>query len=193
VRAWVGGALLSIIDPRPYQAALAEVQGRLAEACSRADLTGRIGRHLVTPGNLAAGGDAGAPLLASTVSLDPIEVHFDVDRAASLRYVRPRPELGQPASRDMATPVLLALGDETAYRHRGTINLIDNVADASTGTGRAPARPGGCGGRGLPAAVDPSDLARLPPRRAAPGASLRRGGGDAAIGRRRGLLRDALG
>jgi RND family efflux transporter MFP subunit len=193
------GDLLFTIDPRPYQAALAEVQGRLAEARSRLDLaqrelgranelrrsqtvpeavvdqradmvragnaavavgeaqlqraqldldwtrvespvTGRPGRHLVSPGNIISGGESASTLLAVVVSVDPIDVYFDVDQSAYLRYQRLAREGSRPSSRESATPVLLALGDDPAFNHRGQINFVDNVADAQTGTVRGRAR-----------------------------------------------------
>ena len=200
------GDLLFTIDPRPYQAALAEAQGRLAEARSRLDLaqrelgranelrrsqdvpeavvdqraemvragnaavavgearlrraqldldwtrvespvTGRIGRHLVSPGNIISGGEAASTLLAVVVSVDPIDFYFDVDQSAYLRYQRLAREGSRPSSREAstpsreaATPVLLALGDDPAFSHRGWMNFVDNVADAQTGTVRGRAR-----------------------------------------------------
>ena len=46
-----------------------------------APITGRVSRHLVTPGNLVQGSEGGATLLTSIVSLDPIYIYFDVDEA----------------------------------------------------------------------------------------------------------------
>ena len=193
------GDLLFTIDPRPYQAALAEAQGRLAEARARLDLaqrelvranelrrsqdvpeavvdqraemvragnaavavaearlrraqldldwtrvespvTGRIGRHLVSPGNIISGGEAASTLLAVVVSADPIDFYFDVDQSAYLRYQRLVREGGLPSPREAATPVLLALGDDPAFSHRGRMDFVDNVADAQTGTVRVRAR-----------------------------------------------------
>ena len=193
------GDLLVTIDPRPYQAALAEAQGRLVEARSRLDLaqrelgrahelrrsqavpeavvdqradmvragnavvavgeaqlqraqldldwtrvespvTGRIGRHLVSPGNIISGGEAASTLLAVVVSVDPIDIYFDVDQSAYLRYQRLVREGSLPWSREAATPVLLALGDDPAFSHRGRMDFVDNVADAQTGTVRGRAR-----------------------------------------------------
>jgi RND family efflux transporter MFP subunit len=193
------GDLLFTIDPRPYQAAVAEAQGRLAEARSRLDLaqrelgranelrrnqhvpeavvdqradmvragnsavavgeaqvrraqldldwtrvespvTGRIGRHLVSPGNIISGGEAASTLLAIVVSVDPIDVYFDLDQSAYLRYQRLVRGGGLPSSGEAGTPVLLALGDDPAFRHRGRMNFVDNVADAQTGTVRGRAR-----------------------------------------------------
>ncbi|WP_368854671.1 efflux RND transporter periplasmic adaptor subunit, partial [Escherichia coli] len=39
-----------------------------------APITGRVSRHLVTPGNLVQGSEGGATLLTSIVSLDPIYI-----------------------------------------------------------------------------------------------------------------------
>ena len=49
-----------------------------------APITGRVSRHLVTPGNLVQGSEGGATLLTSIVSLDPIYIYFDVDEATYL-------------------------------------------------------------------------------------------------------------
>ena len=192
--------LLFRIDPRPFEAAVAGAEGRLAEARSRATLadrelervmsllraraasesnleqrnqaveggraqvaeaeaqlrrarldlefttirsplTGRIGRHLVSPGNLVAGGqDGGATLLATIVSIDPIDASFDIDQATGLRYVRMAQAGERPSSRDTANPVRLALGDEEGFPHNGQVVFVDNEADLGTGTLRLRAR-----------------------------------------------------
>ncbi|MGY3463826.1 RND family efflux transporter MFP subunit [Bradyrhizobium sp. LM6.11] len=52
-----------------------------------APLTGRVGRHLVSPGNLVQGSDNGSStLLTSIVTLDPIYVYFDMDEATFIKY-----------------------------------------------------------------------------------------------------------
>ena len=53
-----------------------------------APITGRISRHLVSVGNLVQGGDGGATLLTSIVSLDPIYIYFDMDEATYLKNNR---------------------------------------------------------------------------------------------------------
>ena len=107
----------------------------------RAPLAGRIGRHLVSPGNLVSGGDAGAAtLLATVVTMDPIDFSFDIDQAAALRYTRLAEAGGRPSSRDVANPVQLALADEAGFPHHGSVVFVDNEADAGTGTIRLRAR-----------------------------------------------------
>jgi membrane fusion protein, multidrug efflux system len=123
------------------EAALARARLDLEFTEVRAPATGRIGRHLVSPGNLVSGGEAStATLLAAIVTMDPIDVSFDIDQAAALRYIRLAQGGGRPSSRDAANPVQLALADEAGFPHRGSVVFVDNEADAGTGTIRLRAR-----------------------------------------------------
>jgi RND family efflux transporter MFP subunit len=123
------------------EAALARARLDLEFTEVRSPLTGRIGRHLVSPGNLVSGGEAsGATLLATIVTMDPIEFTFDIDQAAALRYVRLAESGARPSSRDTANPVQLALADEPGFPHQGQVVFVDNEADAGTGTVRLRAR-----------------------------------------------------
>lgn len=105
-----------------------------------APTSGRISRHLVSVGNLVSGGDAGSSLLATIVSLDPIDFYFDADQNAYLRYARMARSGERPSSREAPNPVLLALNDEAQFAHRGRMNFVDNAFDTGTGTMRARAR-----------------------------------------------------
>lgn len=98
-----------------------------------APFTGRIGRHLVSVGNLIAGSRAATSpttLLATIVSLDPIYVDFDMSEADFQTFSRYR---GDPKS-PLANRVELASGDSTDYARQGTLDFIDNVLDRSSGT-----------------------------------------------------------
>ena len=44
-----------------------------------APISGRVGRAIVTEGNLVSSGPGEATLLTTVVSLDPIYAHFDAD------------------------------------------------------------------------------------------------------------------
>lgn len=104
-----------------------------------APITGRISRHLVTPGNLVQGGEGGATLLTSIVSLDPIYIYFDVDEATYQRNSR-RWFGGQgPGSRNTPNPVQVTLTGETKPSHEGKLDFFDNRLDVSSATlrGRA--------------------------------------------------------
>ena len=123
------------------EAALARARLDLEFTEVRAPITGRIGRHQVSVGNLVAGGDASAAtLLATIVTMDPIDFVFDIDQASGLRYLRLAESGGRPSSREVANPVQLGLPDEAGFPHRGRIVFVDNEANAGTGTVRLRAR-----------------------------------------------------
>lgn len=123
------------------EAALQRARLNLEFTTVRAPQAGRIGRHLVSPGNLVSGGEAStATLLATIVTTDPIDLVFDIDQAALLRYVRLAETGARPSSRDVQNPVELALADELGFPHRGHVVFVDNEADAGTGTLRLRAR-----------------------------------------------------
>ena len=103
-----------------------------------APLTGRVGRHLVSPGNLVQGSDTGtSTLLTSIVSLDPIYIYFDMDEATYIKNSKLWFEGKRPSSRETANPVQVTLSGETKPSHDGTINFLDNRLDVSTGTLRS--------------------------------------------------------
>jgi RND family efflux transporter MFP subunit len=101
-----------------------------------APIVGRIGRALVTKGNLVVSGET---LLTTIVSLDPIYAYFEADEASFLKYIRLAQSGQRPSSREHPNPVHLALGDETGFPHEGTMDFVDNQLDRGTGTivGRA--------------------------------------------------------
>ncbi|MBR0737448.1 efflux RND transporter periplasmic adaptor subunit [Bradyrhizobium liaoningense] len=102
-----------------------------------APITGRVSRHLVTPGNLVQGADSGATLLTSIVSLDPIYIYFDVDEATYLRNSKLWFEGRRPSSRDTANPVQVTLTGEMKPSHEGSMDFLDNRLDVSTATLRS--------------------------------------------------------
>src|SRR3954467_11237586 len=102
-----------------------------------APITGRVSRHLVTPGNLVQGSEGSATLLTSIVSLDPIYIYFDVDEATYLKNNKLWFEGKRPSSRDTANRVQVTLAGETKRSHEGKMDFIDNRLDVSTGTLRS--------------------------------------------------------
>ena len=97
----------------------------------RAPIDGRIGRELITEGNLVGGGGADATLLTFIVSVDPIYVYVDVDERSALKYQRLALHDG---NRVRPVPVQLAVADETEFLHLGHIDYISPRADITTGT-----------------------------------------------------------
>jgi RND family efflux transporter MFP subunit len=103
-----------------------------------APITGRVSRHLVSPGNLVQGSDTGtSTLLTSVVTLDPIYIYFDMDEATYIKNSKLWFEGKRPSSRDTPNPVQVTLTGETKPSHDGTINFLDNRLDVSTGTLRS--------------------------------------------------------
>lgn len=97
-----------------------------------APIDGRIGRALITAGNLVNAGEA---LLTTLVSTDKVYAYFEADERTYLKYR----ELAREGERGDATPVYLGLSSEDGHPHLGHMNFIDNQVDPRTGTirGRA--------------------------------------------------------
>src|SRR5712672_359017 len=102
-----------------------------------APITGRVSRHLVSVGNLVQGSEGNATLLTSIVTLDPINIYFDVDEATYLKNTKLWFEGRRPSSRDTPNPVQVTLTGETKPSHEGKMDFIDNRLDISTGTLRS--------------------------------------------------------
>lgn len=141
----------AVVDQRRQQteaaqAAVLQAEGGLKRAeldvgftNVTAPIAGRISRHLVSVGNLVQGGEAGATLLTTIVSMDPIHIYFDMDEATYLKNNRLWHEGRRPSSRDTANPVQITLSGETKPSREGAMDFIDNRLDVATGTlrGRA--------------------------------------------------------
>ncbi len=99
----------------------------------KAPINGRIGRRLVTVGNLVqGGGPAPATILATLVSQDPIYCYFDADELAFNRY-RQIHNSGS-AAKDSPFACELALVGEESFPHTGRVDFFDNQVNAKTGT-----------------------------------------------------------
>ena len=121
------------------EAALKQAQLNLEWTEVRAPIAGRISDRRVDAGNLITGGQTGATLLTSIVTLDPINFAFDGSEADFIRYQRLAATGARPSSRDAPNPVAVRLADETDFKHQGRMDFVDNVVNAKTGTirGRA--------------------------------------------------------
>jgi len=110
------------------QAALRAAELNLEFTRVTSPIDGRIGRAIVTAGNLVSAGPPEATLLTTVVSLDPIYATFEADEQTFQHYAR---KTGIPAR--------MALADEEGFPHEGTLDFLDNAIDAATGTirGRA--------------------------------------------------------
>jgi RND family efflux transporter MFP subunit len=99
-----------------------------------AAVSGRVGRALVTPGNLVQSGQSGGTVLTTLVSVDPMYAYFDVDERSVLR-VRQLIRGGKlKSAREVAWPVYLGLANEVGFPHKGTIDFVDNQVNPKVGT-----------------------------------------------------------
>ena len=92
-------------------------------------IDGRVGRAIVTAGNLVSAGPPEATLLTTVVSVDPIYASFEADEQTFQRY----------AARLAGLPVRMAVANEVTFAHEGTLEFLDNQINPATGTirGRA--------------------------------------------------------
>lgn len=119
------------------QSAVAEAKLDLEFTEVRAPISGRIGRELVTEGNLVNDGSGTATLLTTIVSVDPIYVYFEVDEQAYLRHGARRRSGGRSSLQEAENPVFVGLADEDGFPHKGRLDFLDNRFDPAVGTIRA--------------------------------------------------------
>jgi multidrug efflux system membrane fusion protein len=119
----------------------------------QAEISGRIDRALVTPGNMVTGGLGSGTLLTRIVNNDPVYAYIDIDEASVLKYLRrmntssvassvPKAEgtssLGEEENRsrlDQAEiPCYMQLADEKDFPHVGKIDFVENRVDSATGS-----------------------------------------------------------
>jgi multidrug efflux system membrane fusion protein len=98
----------------------------------KSPIKGQVSRYYYTLGNLV---NQDQTPLTTIVSLDPIYAYFDMDERTVLE-IRKRINEGKiPAPKDTTDiTAFLALENETAYPHRGTLNFINNQVNPQTGT-----------------------------------------------------------
>jgi RND family efflux transporter MFP subunit len=101
----------------------------------RSPLSGRIGRKLVSEGNLVT---ADQTLLATVVSIDPIYLNFDIDERSYIAYTR-RVQAGEQQSGRAGAgfDVRAGLLDERDMPRIGRLEFLDNRIDPASGTMRA--------------------------------------------------------
>jgi multidrug efflux system membrane fusion protein len=84
-------------------------------------ISGRVGRAIVTAGNLVSNGET---LLTTVVSLDPIYASFEADERTFQHY----------SARTNGLAVRMALADEENFKREGQLDFLDNQINPATGT-----------------------------------------------------------
>jgi RND family efflux transporter MFP subunit len=104
-----------------------------------ADIAGRVSKAEMGEGNLVNAGGSD-PLLTTIVSVDPIQVNFNVDERSMQRYAKSVGAQGENLSdllanmKDRKSKFTFALDGDTGFAHEGTLRFGDNRVDTSTGT-----------------------------------------------------------
>jgi RND family efflux transporter MFP subunit len=133
----VKGRLGAIATLAAAQAQLEQAKLDLDWTKVTARISGRVGRKLITEGNLVTGGSSGATVLTTIVQLDPIYCYFDVDERSTLKYR----ELARTGKRTSALyeaiPAQMGLANQDGFPHEGKIDFVDNEISATTGAIKA--------------------------------------------------------
>ena len=89
-----------------------------------APVSGRVGRAMVTRGNLAS---ADQSLLTTLVTIDPIHVYFEADEQAAFASQT-------LLTGDASNSLNIELGGDPQRQYKGTLDFIDNRLNPNTGT-----------------------------------------------------------
>jgi RND family efflux transporter MFP subunit len=124
---------------RAVQAALRAAELNLEFTRVTSPIDGRVGRAIVTAGNLVSSGPGEATLLTTVVSLDPMYASFDADEQTYQRYVNLAREGKRASARQIGLPIQMALPSDEGFPHHGELDFLDNQINSATGTirGRA--------------------------------------------------------
>lgn len=141
-----GNISRSVVDERreqflSAQAAIAGSRASLARAKLdleyteiRAPIAGRIGRNLISVGNLV---EANATELTTIVSSDPIYFYFDINERYYLAYARDARARGAPLQQGSGgLKVTVKLADPKEPPRTGVLDFSENRLDEATGTMR---------------------------------------------------------
>jgi len=103
-----------------------------------ADIDGRVSKAAMSAGNLVNAGGSD-PLLTTIVSVDPVQINFNVDERSMLRYAKGIGAEGGKLSdllanmKDRKAKFTFALDGEPGFTHTGELRFGDNRVDSSTG------------------------------------------------------------
>jgi RND family efflux transporter MFP subunit len=121
---------LSERDQSKAQVELAEIN--LGYTRVLAPFAGRIGRHLVDPGNLV--GPTVNTKLATLEQLSPIYVYFNLNERDALRLWEAMRQRGLNLPGSRKPPLEVGLQNEPGHPHRGTLDFVDTGLDPASGT-----------------------------------------------------------
>lgn len=97
-----------------------------------APFDGRIGRHLVDPGNLVGNGEATD--LATIEQINPIYVYFNLNELDLIKVRTSVKNNVMTPQNIEEIPVYVKMQNETDFVHQGKMNFVNTGLNASTGT-----------------------------------------------------------
>lgn len=113
------------------QAALQTARLNLGYTAIRAPVAGRVGKLLVTTGNLVSAGPD-SPVLTTLVSVNPVYASFDADEETVSKALAELPDAGGARARLADIP--LQVSTSTAQTFAAKLQLVDNQVDGKSGT-----------------------------------------------------------
>jgi membrane fusion protein, multidrug efflux system len=143
---------------------LADARLNLEYTEIRSPIAGKIGRRLVTEGNLVA---ANTSILAAIVSTDPIYFYFDIDERSYLAYARMMTEAVKAEEGRNYNAASITLTDANGPPRKAELDFIDNRLDEASGTLRVRARVPNADGYLVPGLFGRISITGSPPYRAA--------------------------
>jgi RND family efflux transporter MFP subunit len=99
----------------------------------RAPFDGKIGRHLVDPGNLVGSGGQ-QTTLAEINRINPIYVYFTINENDLLQIVQQNPGTSYGALNNVVVPAYYGLANEEGFPHRGRLDFASISVAPTTGT-----------------------------------------------------------
>ena len=144
-----GAVSVEEVDLRRTKRAMAVAAVRAAEAAVASSsldveytritspIDGRIGRKLLSEGNVVNAGPMNGTLLTTIVSVDPMYCYIDADEQAVLKYIHLARTGERTSAREHEIPAKFALSDEQEFTHEAVVDFVDNRIDPTTGTLRA--------------------------------------------------------
>lgn len=97
-----------------------------------APFDGRIGRHLVDPGNLVGHGTA--TTIATLEQIDPIYAYFNLNELDLIKLRDAARAMGFKPEDINQISAEIKLQNETTFKHRGKLDFVNTGLNASTGT-----------------------------------------------------------
>ncbi|MCC6955110.1 MAG: efflux RND transporter periplasmic adaptor subunit [Deltaproteobacteria bacterium] len=99
-----------------------------------ASISGRVGRKLVTEGNLVNGGEGTTTELTTITSIDPLFCYVDVPERSYLRYQELALQRDPTARSAAGMPCNIRIGTGGDLPNDCVIDFVDNRLDRGTGT-----------------------------------------------------------